>query len=169
MKLFITGLACLGLFLAPALQAKAKVKQNKKTAPVHDVTLNDSGALQGLVVDAQGKSLGGAQVAVLRDNKKVTTVVADREGKFEIANLSTGIYELKAGQGQGVVRVWASKVAPPSAKSRVLLVNGATARAQAGLFEQPRVIDYAILGAAITAAVLAGTSDGDTTTIIVSP
>lgn len=169
MKLFITGLACLGLFLAPAVQAQAEVKQNKKkSAPIHDVTLNQSGVLQGLVVDAQGKALGGAQVSVLRDNKKVTTIVSDREGNFEVANLSTGIYELKAGQGQGVVRVWADKVAPPSAKSRVLLVNGVTARAQGGLFEQPRVIDYAILGTAITGAVLAGNIDGDTT-IIVSP
>lgn len=168
MKPFMAGLVCLGLFLTPALHAKAEVKQSgKKVATIPDVTLSTTGTLQGLVVDAQGKSLGGAQVTVLQGDKKMATAVTDRDGKFQVANLTTGIYEIQAGQGRGVVRAWAGKSAPPSAKSRVLLVSGKTTRAQSGLLGQPRVIDYAILGAAITGAVLAGTNDGDT--IIVSP
>ncbi len=172
MKPVFTSLVCLGLLLAPAMQTQAELKQNKKkVAPIHDVTLSSNGSLQGLVVDTQGKSLGGAQVSIMRNNQKVASTVTDREGQFQVSNLTTGIYELRSGQGQGVVRVWSEKVAPPSAKSRVLLVNGKiTARAQAGLFEEPRVIDYAILGLSITGVALSGVAlgnGGDTT--IVSP
>jgi len=172
MKPIFTSLVCLGLLLAPVLQTQAELKQSKKkTSRIHDVALNTSGTLEGLVVDTQGKSLAGAQVAVMRNNKKVATTVTNREGNFQVSNLTTGIYELHSGQGQGVVRVWAEQVAPPAAKPRVLLVNGKlTARAQAGLLEEVRVIDFAILGLAITSVALSGVALGkDNKTIIVSP
>ncbi len=173
MKPVFTSFLCLGLLLAPVLQTQAEVQKNKKKSErIHDVAMNASGALQGLVIDSQGKKLAGAQVTILRNNKNVVTTVTDREGKFQVSNLTTGIYELRSGEGKGVVRLWSEQVAPPAAKSRVLLVNDGklTARAQAGLLEEARVVDFAVLGLSITSVALSGVALGkDRKTIIVSP
>ena len=172
MKSVFRSCVCLSLILAPVLDTQAETKTGrKKTVRVHDVALHSSGTLEGLVVDSQGNALDGAQVSIRKNDKEIALTVTNHDGIFRISNLTTGIYELRSGQGQGVVRVWAEEAAPPAAKSRVLLVSGKlTARAQAGLLEEIRVVDFAVLGLSITSVALSGVALGkDTKTIIVSP
>jgi len=169
MKKLITGFACLCLALAPAMQVSAHAAESKQNASqINDIALSSHGTLKGQAVDGQGQPLSGAKVNVLQNNKVVATAVTSQEGKFEVAGLSTGIYEVQAGQGKGVLRAWDSQVAPPTAKHNVLIVSGATTRAQAGLFVDP--LDTITLGLAITGTALGAVAlSEDNETIIVSP
>ncbi|WP_237228989.1 carboxypeptidase-like regulatory domain-containing protein [Rubinisphaera sp. JC750] len=169
MKKLITGFACLCLAFAPAMQAGIQAAESKQNqSQINDVALSSHGTLKGQAVDGQGQPLTGAKVNVLQNKKVVGSAVTTQEGKFEVTGLSTGIYEVQAGQGKGMLRAWDSQVAPPTAKHNVLIVSGATTRAQAGLFIDP--LDTITLGLAITGTALgAAALAKDNETIIVSP
>ncbi|HBN77517.1 MAG TPA: hypothetical protein DD473_17250 [Planctomycetaceae bacterium] len=170
MKNLLTGFACLSLVLAPIFSTQAEVARTTKTkSAVSDIALSNGGALNGKAVTGQGQALNGAKVSVRRNNEVVATTVTDADGKFTVAGLDTGIYELQAGEGKGVVRAWEGSVAPPTSKSNVLIVSGATTtRAQSGLFVDP--LDTITLGLSITGVALgAAALSQDNETIIVSP
>ncbi|WP_339743300.1 carboxypeptidase-like regulatory domain-containing protein [uncultured Rubinisphaera sp.] len=170
MKNLLTGFACLSLVLAPIFSTQAEVARTTKTkSAVSDIALSNGGALNGKAVTGQGQALEGAKVSVRRNNEVVATTVTDAEGKFTVAGLDTGIYELQAGQGKGVVRAWEGSVAPPTSKNNVLIVSGATTRGQSGLFVDP--LDTITLGLSITGVALgaAALSDDGGDTYIVSP
>lgn len=169
MKNLLAGLTCCAMMLAPALQMSAQsAEPAQKVNQIHDVALGTNGTMRGMAVNGQGQPLSAAKVNVLRNNEVVSTTVTSAEGKFEVAGLSTGIYEVQAGQGRGTVRVWEGAVAPPTAKHNVLVVSGAAARAQAGLMVDP--LDTVTLGLAITGTALGAIAlSEDNETIIVSP
>ncbi len=171
MKSLLTGLACCSLILAPMFAQAETVRTTAAKKPaINDVALSEAGTLQGRAVDGQGKPLDGAKVSVRQNSEVVATAVTDADGKFAVAGLGTGIYELQAGQGQGLVRAWDTHIAPPAAKNNVLIVSGATARTQSGLFCDPLdtiTLGLAITGTALGAAALA--DDGGETQVIVSP
>ncbi|MCA8983779.1 MAG: carboxypeptidase-like regulatory domain-containing protein [Planctomycetaceae bacterium] len=169
MKKLFTGFACLCLLLAPVMQVNAQAAESaRKVSQISDIALNTQGQLKGMAVDGQGSPLEGAKVKVIRNNEVVATTVTSREGKFEVSGLSTGIYEIQAGQGGGSLRVWENAVAPPTAKHNLLIVSGATTRAQAGLFLDP--LDTITLGLAITGVALgAAALAEENKTIIVTP
>lgn len=168
MRNFVSVFACLGLILAPAFQTALQANETaKQAAAISNIALGAQGTLKGRAVDGQGKPLSGAKVTVSRDGQVVTTVVTTEEGHFQISGLTTGLYGLQAGQGQGTLRVWEQSIAPPSAKKDVLIVSGAVARAQGGLAVDPA--QTVTLGLAVTGVVLGAValSDDSTTTIIV--
>lgn len=160
MKTFFTGCLCACLLLAPAMQTSARATEEaaKKVANIHDFALDAQGLLKGKVVTGEGTPLAGAKVTVTRNLEVVATTVTERDGSFEVAGLSTGVYEIQAGEGRGSVRVWEQRVAPPTAKSNLMIVSGTPTRAQAGLFLDPLntiTLGLAITGVALGAAALA--------------
>ncbi|MCA8988647.1 MAG: carboxypeptidase regulatory-like domain-containing protein [Planctomycetaceae bacterium] len=170
MKTLMSGSLCLAMILAPVLSASADtVRPVKQQTAVSDVTLSDAGTLNGKAVDGQGKPLQGTKVSIRKNQEVVATVVTDEEGKFQVSGLDTGIYELQAGQGKGVIRAWNDNVAPPTSKKNILIVSGATARGQSGLFVDPLQTTTLILSVTGVALGAAALSDNGETRIIVSP
>ena len=93
-------------------------------APVRDVALSTRGNLQGKVVDSSGKPLVASQVQLRQNGKVAGQAATDVTGKFTVAGVRPGLYEVATDNVTGVYRVWSSQSAPPSAIDGVLLVDG---------------------------------------------
>ncbi|MCG6155816.1 carboxypeptidase-like regulatory domain-containing protein [Rubinisphaera margarita] len=161
----LASLACLGMAIPSTVMADAKMNQVASKVQIADVALNN-GVMSGKVVDTQGQNVNGGVVKVSLGSKVVASAVTDANGEFAINDLKSGLYQVSSGESQSVVRLWDGQVAPPAAKSNVLIVQGNTVRAQC---DSPT--DYVILGTAITGVALGGAAlaQGDGDTIIVSP
>ncbi|HVJ68795.1 MAG TPA: carboxypeptidase-like regulatory domain-containing protein [Caulifigura sp.] len=116
------------------LQAGEKPAAAKKAAPkVADVSLTENGALAGAVVSEAGKPVDGAIVTLTKEGKPVAKTTTNAQGKFALASVKSGSYELKAGHTTRLVRLWNSDVAPPaSAEKATLVMDSTTVRAQDG-------------------------------------
>ncbi|MCA8993214.1 MAG: carboxypeptidase regulatory-like domain-containing protein [Planctomycetaceae bacterium] len=113
-----------------------------------DIALDASGALNGQVVDSQGKPLDGALVAVFQSEKQVKRVTSDESGRFQVDGLRNGLYTLEVAGNEYPVRLWSAQVAPPSAKAGATLVFGEpSARGQFG-FLDPVNTSILLLGVA---------------------
>jgi hypothetical protein len=97
---------------------------------VADIVLDEKGTLSGEVIDAQGAPVRGAAVNVLRSGKSVGRGTTGRDGKFSVAGLSGGVYQVVSIDGQTVCRAWSAKTAPPAARASLLVVSGTAMRAQ---------------------------------------
>jgi len=91
---------------------------------VADVQLGDDGSLPGIVVDTEAIPLSHAAVTVYQSNREVAKAACDGTGRFSVGQLGGGVYQLVAGSGTALVRVWAPGTAPPDARSMVLIVSG---------------------------------------------
>ncbi len=89
-----------------------------------DVSLEENGTLFGLVVDAQGRPLAQTAVTMRQANREVVRFATDREGRFMVAGLRGGTYEIATLRTAGLYRLWAAHTAPPSARPGVLIVDG---------------------------------------------
>ncbi|OAI52840.1 hypothetical protein AYO47_05905 [Planctomyces sp. SCGC AG-212-M04] len=116
-----------------ALQAGEKPAARKAAPKVADVTLTKGSALNGAVVSEAGKPVDGAIVMLTKEGKPVAKTTTNAEGKFALASVKSGSYELKAGSSTRLVRLWNSDVAPPaSAEKATLVMDSTTVRAQDG-------------------------------------
>jgi hypothetical protein len=97
---------------------------------VIDVALEAGGLLQGQVVDTENVATAACEVVLLRNGQEVARTTADREGRFSVSGLRGGVYQVMAGGGGGVYRLWAPRTAPPSASSSALVVAGEVVRGQ---------------------------------------
>lgn len=153
MKKLFCLFACLSLVFSPVVQTVAQAQNAaKQVNQINDIALGSAGTLKGRAVDGQGTPLNAAKVTVSRNSQVVATAVTEEDGSFAVTGLTTGVYDLQAGQGRGTLRAWDANAAPPSAKKDVLIVSGATSRAQSGLFVDPT--QTITLGLAITGTVL---------------
>lgn len=118
------ALACVGMILPANVQAGSKPAATAPSRAIQDVALKAGGTFTGQVVDDQGQGLDGAVVAVRQGDRSVAETVTNQDGYFSVTNLKGGVYQVTAGQGEGVYRLWTEKAAPPSAKSKVMLVSG---------------------------------------------
>jgi len=115
------------------LHAGEKPAAAKKAAPkVADVSLTQNGALAGAVVSEAGKPVDGAIVTLTKEGKAVAKTTTNAQGKFALASVKSGSYELKAGQTTRLVRLWNADVAPPASAPKATLVMDSTVRAQNG-------------------------------------
>ncbi|HBN78868.1 MAG TPA: hypothetical protein DD473_24265 [Planctomycetaceae bacterium] len=165
LKSAVAGLACLGMAMPTQIMAEGvSTNQVASKVQIADVALTQ-GMLNGKVVDSQGQIINGTVVKVSLGSKVVGSAVTNANGEFAVSNLDSGLYQVSTSQSQSVVRLWDGEVAPPAAKSKVLIVNGATVRAQDNPF------DYVVLGTAVVGVALGGAAlaDGGGDTIIVSP
>ncbi|WP_437204846.1 carboxypeptidase-like regulatory domain-containing protein [Planctomicrobium sp. SH664] len=139
---------------APAAPAKAAVAAK-------DVSLAPNGGLVGVLVNPTGQPVDGAVISVRRGGKEVAQTVSSAQGTFEVAGLSSGVYEVAVGQNANQIRVWPSNVAPPSASKQPVFVVGNATRGQYGTgLSGIDFISLTTLGASVTAAVLAGITLG---------
>src|SRR5258708_4311566 len=101
-----------GLALLPAILL-AQLPKVAKKAP---------GDLDGTVVNAKGAPVAGAQIVwQVADGSKPHAVQSDEQGRFRIAKLRTGLYELRASSGDESSE-WAHNVlVRPGTASRVKL------------------------------------------------
>ena len=115
----LVTLTCLGFLTSQVAQAAAP-----GLASIRDVALQSSGLLQGQVLNEQGTPQAGVRVAAIKDGKVVALSQANRDGRFELVDLSGGIYQIQTAKGIGIYRVWAPRTAPPAAQDGVLLIEG---------------------------------------------
>jgi len=97
-----------------------------QAAPVQDVALQPDGILRGQVLDGQGRPVANGTVVVAQQGKLVTRTLTDEQGRFAVAGLRGGLYQVVTAQGGGVYRVWTAEAAPPVAKNAALIVNDET-------------------------------------------
>ena len=132
-KLFrtqVVTMVCIGLLVSQSAVFAGDMGRQITT----DVALAAHGTLVGQVVDQQGIGISATKVAVQQNDRELVQVVTDRNGTFAVSGLRSGTYQLVAANGQAKVRVWNANVAPPVAKSRVMIVSGSNqvVRAQFG-------------------------------------
>lgn len=108
-------LACAGFLAGQTVQAASPI--------IRDVALQPGGVLNGQVLDEQAVAQGQAKIAVVHKGKPLTVTETDAAGRFVLAGLEPGVYELHLAQGGGAYRVWAPRTAPPAAEQGVLLVQ----------------------------------------------
>jgi hypothetical protein len=122
---------------------------------IADVVLNESGDLEGAVVSTEaGKPVDGALVTLSKQGKAVAKTTTNENGKFELASVKSGVYELKAGPTTKAVRVWNVDAAPPAASDEATLVVGATVRGQeySDPYYEMGGVDFFTLGTLVTSA-----------------
>lgn len=128
-----TGLlvvACLGLVLpAPAVlawQQRAAAKPWRSATPrIADVSLQNGGILYGQVVDGQGTPQAFVPVTLALVGGQRAATRTNDSGWFRVGPLEGGTYQIAAGSGTGMFRVWNPAAAPPTAAQAVLVVDGA--------------------------------------------
>jgi hypothetical protein len=111
------ALATLGICL-PEITLAA----SEPTPPaVVDIAMADGGVLQGQVVDLQGASTTGIPVSVRAQNQEIIRTTTAKDGRFTVQGLRGGVYQVAAGEGQGVYRLWTANAAPPSAQRNAIV------------------------------------------------
>lgn len=122
---------------------------------VQDVSLDELGALQGQLVDANGKPVAAAAVHLRHDGRVAHRAATDRMGRFAFADAQAGICEIATDGTSAVYRVWTADSAPPAANGQVLLVdNGDVVRGQAGNLKQICVITGLVIAAGVIGGVI---------------
>ena len=120
-------LACLGP-LRSAGAAPPPLQDCFRSAPeasrIVDVALGPQGTFQGVLVDAQGTAMSGAEVLLLRGAAPAETAETDPQGRFAFCGLHGGVYGVVAGGTVQVCRLWAPGTAPPAAIPGLLIAAG---------------------------------------------
>lgn len=112
--------------------ARAEVINNaKQQDAVLDVALRD-GKLIGQVLNAQGAPIRGEVVSVRKDGREVARAKTDEVGRYSVAGLNTGVYQVVTSDGGAAYRVWTAQAAPPSAQPGALMIIGQPVRGQLG-------------------------------------
>ena len=115
-----------------------------------DVALSDEGVLRGLCVDTEGESVANSPIYVLQEDKVVALILSDEQGQFSVDQIEGGVYQIVHAGGATTCRAWTAMAAPPSAHRELLLVSGATFRAQLGPTAQFLGNPWVIAGVVIT-------------------
>lgn len=124
---------------------------------VPDIRLDARNTLQGVLVSPQGTPLPNRSVTVFRPDspKAVVRTKSDRQGRFQIAGITPGIYHLRVEPDSlATVRVWEAKTAPPSARDQLLVVVGnQMVRGQQRVDELLTIDDKLVVGGMVAAAI----------------
>lgn len=92
-----------------------------------DVALDARGILHGSFVDQLGLPLPRTQVIARQGKTKTRKTITNGAGAFQLTGLKGGIWNITVGSQSTLHRVWAPEIAPPIAKSRILVVKRALA------------------------------------------
>lgn len=149
--------------LLPAMPVSAAPQSAQQVRQGNDVVLS-GGKLSGKLLNANGKAVEGAVVAVSKDGKVVARTVTKADGSYTVAGLSSGSYNMSIGEAQFPVRMWSKEAAPAAAKAQ-LNVSQTAVRGQ--LMDDcgcPIWTNVAIAGiavAALTVGIISLTDDDD--------
>jgi hypothetical protein len=115
-------LATMGMCLPQVVLAEAPAAAPAPAAPaVVDIAMADGGVLHGQLVDLQSGKVAKVPVSVRAQNQEVARTMTTNDGRFAVKGLRGGVYQVAAGQGQGVYRLWTANAAPPSAQKSALV------------------------------------------------
>lgn len=89
---------------------------------VVDVAVDRDGVLRGQVVDKQGRSLAGEEIALTNEKLQLRTLT-DQQGRFELRGITGATYQAQVGQQIQLMRVWSPGTAPPSASQGLMFVQ----------------------------------------------
>jgi len=111
------SLALIGLCLPEAALAA------EQTPPpvVTDIALAEGGTLHGQLVDLRAGGVVGAPVSLRAQDREVATTTTKADGRFEVQGLRGGVYQVAAGQGNGIYRFWSPGTAPPAAQKGAII------------------------------------------------
>lgn len=123
------SLAVLGLCLPQVAFAESA----PATPAVVDVAMADGGVLHGQVVDLQKGGAANVPVTVRTQGNDVAKTTTQKDGRFTVQGLRGGVYQVAAGQGQGVYRLWTANAAPPSAQNNAVVYTQNTNGKSGGL------------------------------------
>ena len=116
-----------------------------------DISLDEGNTLRGAVVDNAGKAAPFATVLLMRQQQIVAVGQSSKEGKFAIANVRGGVYQIASGDRVTLLRCWADGSAPPSAKDATLLQISDVQRAQISPASCALMNPWIIAGVALAA------------------
>ena len=127
-KWFLAFLASAGMQL-PSLTL-AKPPAPAAVPRIADVALGNGGTLTGVVVDATGKAVAGADLKIAHDSQVIVTTQTGKDGTFHINSLRGGVYECNVNQTPTRIRLWTEDTAPPSASNKATLTTKNVVRGQ---------------------------------------
>jgi hypothetical protein len=116
-KFVLVSMAVLGLCVPSLALAVESLPQPVVT----DVALDNGGTLQGQLVDLPGNNVAGVPVSMRTQDHHVATTTTLADGRFTVQGLKGGVYQVAAGEGQGVYRLWSPGTAPPSARNGAIV------------------------------------------------
>ncbi len=90
---------------------------------ISDVALDRHGIFHGTFVNSGGLPQAGILVVARQDKLDPHTARTDARGDFTISGLKSGNWNITVGSKSSWVRVWTADVAPPAAKSSLLLTG----------------------------------------------
>jgi hypothetical protein len=125
--------ATCGTLVAPPSIWSAELRTPPAAATairMQDVRLDRHQKLSGQLVDAQNRVVAGADVHLCSKDQVLSRSVTDASGCFEFGDLRAGVYQVLAPGTGGIYRVWQARSAPPSARPRILMVQGPVVRGQ---------------------------------------
>jgi len=143
---------------AQAEDAAALVRPNV-TVPLamRDIQLDALGTLRGQVLTPEGAPLIDTKVALNQVQQPVAETATDKEGRFELAGLRGGTYELHTGNTFTWVRLWQHDSAPPAAQTGALLVaQRPTVRGQINYMNKNMLLPSEAIGTLMIPAAVAG-------------
>ena len=88
---------------------------------VTDIALAEGGTLHGQLVDLRDGGVAGAPVSLRVQDREVATTTTRADGHFEVQGLRGGVYQVAAGQGNGIYRFWSPGTAPPAAQKGAIV------------------------------------------------
>ena len=109
-------LATLGLLAPPKFLLAAGPATPERgglaapAAQVADVALSPGGMLHGQIVDSSGAGVAGVLISVRQQNQVVAQATSDATGRFEVAGMPGGMFQLTTEHGQGSYRLWARQL-----------------------------------------------------------
>lgn len=166
----LVALAVIGVVfpqLAFAANGDERASEARVKVQTRDVALDADGTLRGQIVNQQGVAQAEMPVVLSQGGRAIAAARTDDAGKFELAQLRGGVYQLYTTGAVGSYRVWANRTAPPSAIGQVLLTHDeALAMGQhgggriRGLLTNPWVIG-GVVATAIAVPVAIHNSDDD--------
>jgi hypothetical protein len=120
---------------------------------VRDVALTAEGAFQGQFIGQDGLPVSAAAVVVRSEGEAVAESMTDVEGRFEIAGLQPGVYDVSVGSTTETIRVWSNEAAPPTAATGALMAQDVV-RAQYGADYGTMGVVFGIIGIGLATAAL---------------
>jgi hypothetical protein len=118
---FVRGMLILLAVVGICLPEMALAASPTTPPAVVDVAMADGGVLHGQLVDLQGANTTGVPVSVKVKDKEVARTTTAKDGQFSVQGLRGGVYQVSAGEGQGVYRLWTANAAPPSAQKNAIV------------------------------------------------
>lgn len=146
--------SCLGLLCNPLCAWEvAKGKKNRRPAIALDVLLDGKGTLSGELRDRQGRAIPRTPVLLWKGEYPIQHVRTDDQGRFAFSGLRVGVYRVASRRASVACRAWTAKIAPPSARQRLLVVaQNVSARGQQPLKER-FIANPFVMGTVIAAAI----------------